>query len=145
MAVIGFSFTKLHGERKKGGAKGSIEINHGVKVLNVEKTSINVGSGKNDVLRVDFEFSITYGNSLGKISIEGDVIFSDTKEIVDETLKSWSGNKKLPISINEEIHKFIYSKSIVKGLEMSDNLNLPAPIPLMPKNMFAPKKAADKK
>ena len=38
------------------------------------------------------------------------------------------------------VSKFIYSKGIVKSLELSDNLNLPAPIPVVPTGMFDPKK-----
>lgn len=137
MAVIGFSFIKFNCERK-GNAKGSIEIRHNVSVTNVEKTSLNVGGSKNDVLRVEFAFDVDYGEQVGKISLTGDVIYTDTKEIIDETYKGYQADKKLNSTVNEQIYRFVYSKAIIKALDLSDSLNLPSPIPL-PKVNFSPK------
>ena len=141
MSVIGFSFTKFDCERRSAASKGSIEIKHNVTIDNVEKTSLNVGGGKSDVLKVDFSFDVLYGSSLGKITIKGDLIYTDTKEIIAETLKGWKADKKLNTTVNEVVYKFIYTKGIVKALELSDNLNLPAPIPIMPKGAFTKKPA----
>lgn len=138
MAVIGFSFIKFDCERK-GTPKGNLEIKHNINIVNVEKTSLNVGSGKNDVLKVEFSYDVVYGSEVGKVSIVGDVIYADTKEIVDETFKGWEAEKKLNTTVNEQVFKFIYGKAIVKALEISDSLNLPAPIPL-PKVNINPKK-----
>lgn len=136
MAVIGFSFLKFDCERKKA-ASGSIEINHNINVEKVEKTSLNVGAGKSDVLKVEFKFEVVYAKGdLGTINIRGDVIFSDTPEIISETFKTWEADKKLNAVVNEEVYKFIYQKGIIKAIELSDSLNLPAPIPVMPKDLF---------
>lgn len=135
MAVIGFSFIKFDCERKASQAKGSIEIKHNVSITKVEKTSITVGGNKNDVLKINFGFDVVYGSDLGKVSIAGDVVFTDTPEIIEETQKQWDSEKKLPSMVNEQIHGFIYNKAIVRALELSDSLNLPSPIP-MPKVSF---------
>lgn len=135
MAIIGFSFIKFDCERKSNQAKGSIEIKHNVSITKVEKTSITVGSNKNDVLKINFGFDVIYSNDIGKVSIAGDVVFTDTPEIITETQKSWDLDKKLPALVNEQIHGFIYNKAIVRALELSDSLNLPSPIP-MPKVSF---------
>ena len=129
MAVIGFNFNKFDCERKKA-PKGGIEINHSLKVDNIEKTSIDVGGSKKEVLRVDFSFDILYGEGAGKISIAGDVLYTDTPEIIDETVKMWESDQKLTTQISEQVHKFIYNKAIIKALDLSDSLNLPAPVPL---------------
>jgi len=139
MAIIGFSFSKFDCERNEVTQKGQIEIQHNVTINGVSKTSLNVGPSKNDVLKIDFSFSVSYGNNLGKIVLNGDVVYTDTPEIVEETLKGWEADKKLNQMVNEVVSKFIYSKGIVKALELSDNLNLPAPIPLVPKGMFGKK------
>lgn len=139
MAIIGFSFSKFNCERAASRAQGSIDIKHNISVKDVTKTTLNVGGNKNDVLKVDFSFDIVYGGSLGKILIEGDVIFSDNKDIISETFKAWEADKKLPTMVNEEVFKFVYTKSSVKALELSDSLNLPSPIPL-PKISFSSKK-----
>lgn len=140
MAVIGFSFVKFDCERKKAVAQGSIEINHNVSISNVEKTSLNVGGSKSDVLRVEFTFDVNYSHDLGKISLQGDVVYTDTPEIIDETFKGWEADKKLNAMVSEQVHKFVYNKAIVKSLELSDALSLPSPVPL-PKIKFAAKKA----
>lgn len=135
MAIIGFSFLKFDCERKKSLSGGNIEIKHNVSITKIEKTSINVGGNKNDVLKINFSFEVMYGTDIGSIKINGDVIFTDTVDIINETLKSWDAEKKLPTMVNEQIHVFIYNKAIVRALELSDSLNLPAPIP-MPKVSF---------
>lgn len=140
MGVVGFSFKKFDCVRNAQTQSGSIEINHQIGITDVEKTTLNVGTNKNDVLRIIFSFDVKYSNDVGHINIIGDVIFSDTQEIIEETKKSWDSNKKLSDMVNQSVQKFIYSKSIVKSLELSDSLNLPSPIPLMPKNMFSKKK-----
>ncbi len=131
MAVIGFGFSKFNCERgSKSLQSGSIEINHSLHIDNVEIAPLNVGGSKSDVLKVDFSFDVSYGLEVGKISISGDIIYTDTKEIVEETMKTWTTSKKLTTMVAEQVHKFIYSKAIIKALELSDSLNLPAPIPL---------------
>ena len=140
MAIVGFSFSKFDCFRSNSSYSGKIEISHNVKIDNVLTNKLNVGGGPTNVLKVDFTFSVLYGDNLGKITLSGDVVFSDSEEIINETLKSWATDKKLPIMINQEISRFIYTKGIIKALEMSDNLNLPAPIPVVPAGMFDQKK-----
>lgn len=139
MTIIGFSFIKFDAERKPVKTTGNIEINHNISIKNVEKTALNVGGSKSDVLRIEFAFDVLYSAGLGKIEILGDVVYSDTKEIVDETFKTWEVDKKLNSTVNEQVFKFVYNKAIVKALELSDSLNLPSPIP-MPKINFSVKK-----
>lgn len=130
MAIIGFSFNKFDCEKKEA-PKGGVEISHSLKVDNIKKTPLNVGkSDGTEVLKVEFSFNILYGKSAGKIFMSGDLLYSDTPEILDETLKMWESDKKLATQISEEIHKFIYNKAIIRALELSDSLGLPAPVPL---------------
>lgn len=139
MAVIGFSFSKFDCVRGLA-SPGQIEISHNVKVDSVGVTNLNVGAGKSDVLKIDFTFTVKYGESLGHIVLSGDVVYSDTPEIISETLKLWNSDKKLTEMVNNEVSKFIYTKGIVKALDLSDSLNLPAPIPVVPSGMFGAKK-----
>lgn len=130
MAIIGFNYSKFDCERKAAEGKGSIDINHNVVIKNVEKSSLNVGGTKNEVLKIDFSFDVLYGASLGKISICGEVIYTDTKEIISEVFNGWTRDKKLNSLVNEQVFRFVYGKATVKALELADSLNLPSPIPL---------------
>lgn len=137
MGVIGFSFIKFDCERKAV-PKGGVEVKHNISISKIEKTTLNLGTGKDEVLRIEFTFDVLY-EGFGKIGMKGDVIYTDTKEIMAESLKSWDSDKKLNPMVNEKVFKFIYSKTIVKALELADSLNLPSPIPL-PKVNFNPSK-----
>ncbi|MFW5872213.1 MAG: hypothetical protein ACOCUT_03815 [bacterium] len=138
MGVIGFSFSKFDCERAQKTSGGQIQINYGIAVKDVKKTALNVGGSKTDVLKVDFSFDVMYGNGLGKIGIVGDVIYTDTAEIVEETIKTWQADKKLTEIVNEQVLSFVYNKSVVKALDLADSLNLPSPMPL-PKISFGGK------
>ena len=130
MAIIGFALSKIDVRKEKGNATGGIEVKHNLSITNVEKTTLDVGGAKNEVLKIDFSFDILYGSQIGKISLGGDLIYTDTKEIVSETEKSWKESKELNKTVREPINKFIYNKGIVKAIELSDSVNLPQPIPL---------------
>ncbi len=139
MAIVGFSFLKFDSERKAPAVGGNIEINHNVSIKKVTKTHLSVGGNKSDVLKVEFNFNVNYSNNIGKIEIVGDIIYADTAEIIAETAKGWDVDKKLNSMVHEEVVKFVYTKAIIKALELSDALNLPSPIP-MPKVNFSEKK-----
>ena len=135
MAIIGFSFSKFDCERKPTAVKKGIEVKHNISIKEVEKTTLNVGSNKNEVLKVYFSFDVLYSEGLGKITVEGDVIYADTKEIIAETAKQWKADKKLNNTVSEVVFKFVYGKATVKVLDLADSLGLPSPIPL-PKIQF---------
>lgn len=139
MGIIGFSFSKFDCERKPADLKGGIEIKHNITIRNVEKSVLNVGTNKNEVLKIFFKFDVSYGADVGKILVEGDVIYADTKEIVAEAEKQWKADKKLNNQISEVVFKFVYGKSTIKVLDLADSLGLPSPIPL-PKINFQTEK-----
>ena len=140
MGIVGFSFSKFDCEKAPVNVTGGIEVKHNINILNVEKTSLNLGSGSNsNVLKITFGFDIIYGQEIGKICVKGEVIYTDTKEIIEETVKSWNADKKLNQTVSEAVFKFIYSKTAVRVLDLADALGLPSPIPL-PNISFGQKK-----
>jgi len=141
MAIVGFSFSKFDCKRNVAtGNVGSIEINHNISIEEVSKTKLNVGVSKEEVLKIDFSFKVVYSEGLGELKIFGDVIFADVKDIVNETFKTWTADKKLNSVVNEEVLRFVYSKASIKALELADSLNLPSPIPLPKLNFSSPEK-----
>jgi hypothetical protein len=140
MGIVGFNFLKIVSERNVKGFKGNIEIKHNIAIKDVEKTNLKIGTKNNDVLRIIFDFSINYGENFGKIELIGEVIYSDTKEIIEETKKGWDSEKKINNIINSEILKFVYNKVIIKSLDLADLLNLPLPVPMPKINVGKPNK-----
>ena len=49
-------FSKFDCERKEVTKSGQIEIQHNVTIKGVNPTSLNMGSGNSDVLKIDFAF-----------------------------------------------------------------------------------------
>lgn len=133
MAIIGFNYNKLDAEKKAGAkATGPVEVRHNLQATDVQKADFKVAGSQSQVLRILFDFDIMYGSALGKISMKGEVIYTDTKEIIEETLKGWEDTKELNLTVKKSIHKFVYNKCIVRCIELADALNLPSPVP-MPK------------
>ena len=142
MAIIGFNFTSIEGFKnleQKAIVSGGLEVNHSISFTNVVKIPLSMNNTQNDVLRVEFEFSIKY-QEVGTITLKGDSLYTDTPEILEESLKSYQDSKKLPEMVDLAIRKFVYNKCLMQSMNLSDLLNLPAPIPL-PK--FEKKKAAE--
>jgi len=138
MAIVGFNFIKINAEKSSAPITGKVEINHGTQIKDVIKTNLNLSGSKTEVLKIQFGLEVKYSSGLGNIEIVGDVVYSDTKEIIEEAAKGWDADKKLNSMISAEVLKFVYSKAIVKTLELSDSLGLPSPIPL-PKVNFGNK------
>jgi len=130
MAIVGFSFSKFNCVRNPVSPEGGIEIKHNINIKGVESSNINLANSQSDVLKVFFSFEVIYSQDLGKVQVDGDVVYADTSEIISEVQKQWDTDKKLNDMVSEVIFKFIYNKTAIKVLELADSLNLPSPIPL---------------
>ncbi|MBU0535696.1 MAG: hypothetical protein KKE20_01930 [Nanoarchaeota archaeon] len=129
MAIVGFGFTKMLIE-KKGDIKGKININNNVSITNVEETNFSFGSAKQKGLKVLFEFKSQYQPDIAEILFEGNVLDLEDEKSVDDLLKGWKKDKKLPPKVMEPIINSILMKCNIQALIMSKELNLPPPIPL---------------
>ena len=132
MAVIGFNIIDIKAKRNatKTVAQKGLEVNHAISITDVAKSPLNVAQNEgSEVLRVLYDFAVAY-QDVGNVSIKGEIVFTDTKEIIEESAKSWKQDKKLPQMVDMEVRKFAYSKSLIQAMNLSDLLNLPAPIPL---------------
>lgn len=131
MAVIGFNFTHIQAKKdvEKQVAQKGMEVNHSISFTNVVKVPLNMTNSKSDVLRVQFDFSIKY-QDVGNIHLQGEALYTDVDEILNESIKSYEADKKLPEMVDLTIRKFVYNKSLMQAMNLSDLLNLPAPIPL---------------
>ena len=132
MAIVGFSFLRFDCKRKKSvKTSGKLDVKHFMSVESVEKTDFKVGGIQNsNSLLIGFKFGVLYGEELGKVELLGEVVYTDTPEIIEETFKGYEQDKKLAQMVQREVFRFVYTRSIVKVLALATDLHLPSPIPL---------------
>jgi len=131
MTIVSFNFTKIEAEKKEA-TKGKVNINNNVSINNVEEKDLALGSQKQKVLNFTFEFISSYNPNAGTIKLLGSVLFMDESKKVKEILDGWKKDKKVPKDIMAKILNVILNKSNIQALILSEQVNLPPPIP-MPK------------
>lgn len=130
MTIIGFNFKKIHAEKSTSSVNGKVNIANNVSVKNVEATELPVGTKKQKALKFTYEYITTYEPNLGSINIEGDVLYLAADGDVDKTLQGWKKNKKIDKEILTPILNTILTRCSIKGLLISQDLNLPSPLQL---------------
>ena len=139
MTIVGFNFTKLEAEKKEL-VKGKININNNVSIKNVEEKKLSLANDKQKVLSFTFEFTAKYDPDIGSIKFIGDVLFMEESKKTKEILDGWNKDKKLPKDIMPHILNTVLNKCNIQALILSEQVNLPPPIP-MPKLQPAEKKS----
>lgn len=132
MKVIGFNFNKILAERPVDFKKNK-RINTDIEFTNVTKDSVELIKNT-EILKISFKYSISYMNqekkeNTSQISLEGIIIFSASKEESNNILKSWK-KKELPSEFKISLFNLILQKSTAKALQLEEDVNLPAHIPL---------------
>lgn len=129
MAIVNITFNKISAERRAG-VLGKINISNNVSVKDVSEADFNIGSTKQKGLKYSYEFSSKFEPKVGSIIIEGDVLVLEETKKVNEILKGWKKNKKIDKEILAPVINMILSKCNIKALILSQDVNLPSPIPL---------------
>ncbi len=127
--IVGFGFTKLSAERNEA-AKGKIDINNNVTIKNVEEADISLGKNNQSVIKFLFEFTSKYEPNVGNILFEGELLYMDDAKKTKEILASWKKDKKVPKELMAGLLNTILTKCNIQALILSQEINLPAPIPL---------------
>ena len=129
MTIVGFHFTKINAE-KKDGSKGKININNNVSIEKVEEKDLSLTKAKQKVLSVAFKFTTDYRPSLGKIVLDGVILYLDDDEAIKKILEDWKKDKKLPKEIMTKMLNTILNKCNIEALFLSEHVNLSPPIKL---------------
>jgi hypothetical protein len=129
MTIIGFNFKRIVAE-KSTSANGKINIANNVALKKVEEASIPVGAKKQKALRFTYEFVTTYEPKIGSITIEGDVLFLASEEAIEKTMQAWKKKKEVDKEVLSPILNTILTRCSIKGLLISQDLNLPSPLQL---------------
>ncbi|MBS3101633.1 hypothetical protein J4204_05895 [Candidatus Woesearchaeota archaeon] len=133
--IVGFGFTKLSAQRNEAG-KGKIDINNNVTIKDVQESDISLGKDKQGVIKFVFEFTSKYEPNVGAILFEGELLYMEDSKKAKEILASWKKDKKIPKELMAGLLNTILTKCNIQALILSQEINLPAPIP-MPKVQVA--------
>jgi hypothetical protein len=132
MKVIGIVFDKLEGERNIGFEEQFPmikSVGNNVRVKSIQKTSLPIPSGNFDALQVGFIFQCIYDPNVASIRIEGYILCEASKDEEDKIMSSWKSRRDLPPDMAPLLVGPIIMKCLVKAAGLSDDLQVPPPIP----------------
>ena len=135
--IVGFGFTKLHAE-KGAAAKGNIDINNNVSVKDVQEDNFSLGKDKQNVLKFTFDFTSRYEPNVGSVVLEGELLYVEDPKKAKEILSNWKKDKKLDKELMANLLNTILVKCNVQALILSQQINLPPPIPMPKVQISAP-------
>ncbi len=128
MTIVKINLHKVHAERNLESKGGQININNNVSVSNVEE--LNFATEGKKGLKFTFSFICNYEPDLGKIDVEGQVLFMETAAKAEEILKGWQSNKHIPMEVMEQIVNAALHKGNIQAIKVSEEVSLPSPLPL---------------
>jgi len=129
MTIVGFNFTKIEAEKRKG-RSAKVNISNNVAVKSIEDTDLSLGSEKQKAIKFIFEFVSKYEPDIGSIVLTGEVLFLEEAKKIQKIQDDWKKNKKIDGALMSVILNTVLSKSNVQALILSQEVNLPSPIPL---------------
>ena len=129
MPIVGLVLTQIDAKKKEE-ATGPVKINNNINIGEVKEG--NVGAINKKGLTIVFEYKADYINNKNKqfaeIFISGEILYLDDNH--EAIIKGWKKDKKLPEDLNIQISNTILRKCTIQALELSEELQLPPPIPI---------------
>ena len=129
MMIVGFNFNKIDVEKKEM-VKGKISISNNVSIKNIEQKDLDFGKEKQNALKFIFEFNSKYEPNVGDIILGGDVLFVGEAKKTKEILDNWKKDKKVPKDVMTSILNTVLTRCNIQALILSQEVNLPPPVPL---------------
>ncbi len=129
MTIAGIQFDKIMVDRIDV-PKGKMSVKNNILIQDLEKKDFSVGQAKQFMLLYKFEFTAEYEPKIAKIVLNGTVTSIEKEDKIDELVKAWKKDKKLPKEIMTPLLNNILSKSNVEALILAREVGLPPPIQL---------------
>jgi len=144
MSIVGFNFTGINVKRNEQ-VSGKIGISNNVSIKDVQEAELAVDKTKQGSLRFIFEFESKYDPNLGEIKLEGNLLFIESAKKIKEISDEWNKNKRISTDIMTNILNTALNKCNILALILSQEVNLPPPIPLPKVKGVEPGKKEEKK
>ena len=141
MTIVKINLHKVVAERNLNSKVGQVQINNNVSLKDVEDMNFLTDGKKG--LKFTFTFNCNYEPDLGKIDVEGQVLYVEDAKKVEEIKKGWDKEKRVPLQVMEQIINAALHKGNIQAIKISEEVSLPSPLPL-PKVRSAPAQEATK-
>jgi hypothetical protein len=123
MPIVGFNFNKIIAE-KNNKIIGKVDIKNNLSIKSIEQEKIALEKSE-EILKFNFEYVISYEPSIGKIAINGNVLYMAESKKIKEILNEWKKEKKLSKELAPKILNTILAKCNIKALTLSQEVSLP--------------------
>lgn len=123
MRLIGFNFNKISIERLNNKAD-KIKFNTKIDISSIEPLKSDVLKTKDEILKVDFVYSILYEPDFAKLELAGNILLSVEPKIAKDVLKGWK-NKETSEDFRIFMFNIILRKSNIKALQLEESLAFP--------------------
>jgi|TARA_Y100000034_G_scaffold122996_1_gene169183 hypothetical protein len=128
MTIVKINVHKVNAHKNLDAKVGQVKINNNVSVTNVEDMDFAVDGKKG--LKFTFTFVCKYEPDLGTIDVEGQVLYVGKEDDVNAVKESWTNAKKVPSTVMEHIVNAALHKGNIQAIKISEDINLPSPLPL---------------
>lgn len=128
MRIIGFNFTKIKIERLKDTTE-ELKIKTEIDIPELKELKSSPLNTKEEVIEIKFLYRILYEPGFAIVELEGKLLMALEPKTAKEVVKQWK-KKKMPEDFRVLLFNAILKKSVLKALELEDELNLPLHMPM---------------
>jgi len=130
MPVVGFNLEKASVQRNKQLQKG-MQSKQNIIVSSITPEEIQLGEkSTRQGLKFSFEYEVLYEPGIGKVEINGSILYTDDEKKIKEIQKEWDKNKKMSPELTAKVLNTAIMKCTIKALSLSQEVNLPPHLPL---------------
>jgi hypothetical protein len=129
MPIIGYYYDKILMEKNKK-VEQDLQVKNKVHITNVEESDLPFKEKNKSTLKFNFTFELLFEPKVGKIIFDGHILFMDEEKTIKDILKSYKKDKKLPQDLTLQVLNTILYKAHLKALDLGNELNLPAHLPI---------------
>lgn len=101
-----------------------------MKISDVKKEEITIGGKKENILRFDYEFTVSYNPKQADVLIEGHLLFAEDDKKVNEVFNSWKKNNKFDPELTQLVMNNVLMRCNIKTLLLTQEVGLPPHIRL---------------
>ncbi len=129
MTIVGLQFDKIVVDRMAV-PKAKMSVKNNIVIKDLEKKDFNVGTAKQAMLLFKFEYEANYEPKIAKIILNGTTTYVEQEAKVDELIKGWKKDKKIPKDVMTPLLNNILNRCNIEALILAREVGLPPPIQL---------------